>query len=98
MKQAYALLYFAKGLCIIKYKKTFILFQRSMSQAAALARIFGECREGRCVPAAHVQRRPKRSAGQIPRPLGPKVQAKPCPVACCGVFDFRGCKICLAGI
>ncbi len=29
------------------------LFPRAMSQAAALARIFGECREGRCVPAAH---------------------------------------------
>ena len=64
------------------------LFPRAMSQAAALARIFGECREGRCVPAAHVQRRPKRSADQIPRPLGPKEQARPCPVACCGVFDW----------
>ncbi len=61
-----------------------------MSQAAALARIFGECREGRCVPAAHVQRRPKWSADQIPRPLGPKEQARPCPVAYCGVFDYHG--------
>ena len=43
---------------------------------------------GRCVPAAHVQHRPKRSADQIPRPLEPKEQARPCPVACCGVFDW----------
>jgi hypothetical protein len=42
-----------------------------MSQAAALARIFGECR-----------------GGQIPRPLGWEEQARPCPVACCGIFDL----------
>ena len=27
---------------------------RAMSHAAALVRIFGECREGGCVPVAHV--------------------------------------------
>ena len=37
------------------------------------------------MPAAHVQRRPKRSAGQIPRPLEPKEQARPAP-DCYGVF------------
>ncbi len=42
-----------------------------MSQAAALARIFGECRES-----------------QIPRPLERKEQVRPCPVACCVVFDY----------
>jgi hypothetical protein len=26
--------------------------------------------------------------GQIPRPLGRKEQARSCPVACCGVFDW----------
>ncbi len=51
-------------------RKRASLFPRAMSQAAALARIFGECREG-----------------QIPRPLGRKEQVRPCPVACCRVFD-----------
>ena len=27
--------------------------------------------------------------GQIPRPLGRKEQARSCPVACCGVFDYN---------
>ena len=26
--------------------------------------------------------------GWIPRPLGRKEQARSCPIACCGVFDF----------
>ena len=50
------------------------LFLRAIRQAAALARIFGECREGK---------RP--AGGKYPRPLEPKEQARPAP-ACCGVF------------
>ena len=46
------------------------LFPRAMRKIAMLAWIFDECREGCCVPVAHVQHRPKRSADQIPRPLG----------------------------
>ncbi len=79
------------GICLTgdtRLEKMWFLFPRAMSQAAALARIFGECREGRCVPAAHVQCRPKRSADQIPCPLGRKEQVRSCPVACCGVFDL----------
>ena len=37
-----------------------------MSQVAMLAWIFGDCREGRYVPVAHVWHRPKRSVDQRP--------------------------------
>ena len=47
-----------------------------MSQAAAPARIFGECREGTALRV------------QISSPLGWEEQARPCPLACCGGFGF----------